>query len=88
MFLNIIEPPRSQLGAVSITNHVNSKCCNCCYDYGVVSLTLKSDKNFVLNGDTIHIGGTVDNTRGNDTITNCMIMLEERICIATSANTK
>ena len=51
MFLNIIEPLRFNVGPASITNHVNAQCCKCCIDYGVTSVTLRSDKNFVLSGD-------------------------------------
>jgi hypothetical protein len=64
MFLNILEPPRSPLGPLSITNNVNSKCCTCCCDYGITTVTLSSDKNFVRNGDTIQLNGKIDNTRG------------------------
>lgn len=64
MFLNIIEPPRFQVAPIAITNHVNSKCCHCCCDYGITSVTLKSDKNFAFNGDLIQIMGNIDNTNG------------------------
>jgi hypothetical protein len=57
MFLNILEPPRVPLGALSLSNTVNSKCCGCCTDYGNIGVTLNSSKNFVLNGDTIQING-------------------------------
>lgn len=86
MFLNIIEPPRFQISPTSITNHVNSKCCNCCFDYGVTSVTLKSDKNFAFNGDQIQISGKIDNTNGKENIKRCVIMLEEKLFMTTGAS--
>lgn len=77
MFLNILEPPRVPFGALSLTNTVNSQCCGCCTDYGNISVTLNSSKNFVLNGDTIQINGEVNNTQGKIKIDNWKIYFEE-----------
>lgn len=49
---------------MSITNAVESKCCNCCSSYGIVSISMKSDKNFIVNGDYIQVSGVIDNTKG------------------------
>ena len=78
MFLNILEPPRVPLGALSLTNNVNSKCCGCCSDYGNIGATLNSSKNFVLNGDMIQVNGQVNNSQGKAQIENWKIMFEER----------
>lgn len=64
MYLNIVEPPRIPLGALTITNNINSQCCNCCTDYGNIRVVLNCNKNFVLNGDSIQISGMVDNSQG------------------------
>ena len=64
MHLNILEPPRMPIGAVSLTNTVNSKCCGCCSDYGITTVSLSCSKNFVLNGDSVSISGFVDNKQG------------------------
>lgn len=50
MFLNILEPPRVPIGALSITETTHSKCCGCCSDYGTTTISLSCSKNFVLNG--------------------------------------
>jgi hypothetical protein len=76
MYLNILEPPRSPLGPVGVTNNVNSKCCSCCCDYGVTSVTLNCDKNFVLNGDTIQLNGTINNNRGTEKIKSWRVVLQ------------
>jgi hypothetical protein len=68
MYLNILEPPRMAIGAVSVSNSVHSQCCGCCTDYGTINIILNSSKNFVVNGDTINISGMVDNTQGKDKI--------------------
>lgn len=39
--------------SISTTNTVNSKCCRCCANYGNTTVTMNSNKNFVLNGDNI-----------------------------------
>ena len=62
MFMNILEPPRSPIGALSITNNMQASCCGCCSDYGHISLTLNSSKNFVTNGETIQISGVINNS--------------------------
>lgn len=77
MFLNIIEPPRFKVGPASITNHVNAQCCKCCLDYGITSVTLRSDKNFVLNGDEINLSCVIDNRRGKEPVEGFNITLEE-----------
>lgn len=64
MFLNLLEPPRMPIGPTTTTTSVNSKCCGCCADYGTVSVTLNSNRNFVMNGDLVQITGVVDNSRG------------------------
>lgn len=64
MFLNILEPPRMMLGPVSTTCRENSKCCNCCKSYGVTSVTLNCNNNFVMNGDLLQINGVIDNSQG------------------------
>lgn len=33
-------------------------------DYGVTSITLNSDRNFLHNGDSVRVGVVVDNSRG------------------------
>ncbi len=76
MFLNILEPPRSPLGPISLTNNVNSKCCSCCCDYGITSVTLNSDKNFVLNGDTIQLNGAINNSMGKEKIKSWRVVLQ------------
>ncbi len=75
MFLNIIEPPRMQIAPTTNTHTVNSKCCLCCADYGIVSATLNCDRNFIMNGDTIQVNGVVDNTRGTQRITSSTVIL-------------
>lgn len=64
MHLNILEPPRMPIGALSLTNTVNSKCCKCCADYGNTIVSLSSSKNVVQNGDSITIKGFVNNSQG------------------------
>lgn len=64
MFLNILEPPRMPVGKTSLTNTVNSKCCECCKDYGLTTVSLAADRNFVRSGDKIQVRGLIDNTQG------------------------
>lgn len=51
MPLNIMEPPRFKVGAISNTRNVNSKCCGCCMDYGTTGVTLNLSKNFLRTGE-------------------------------------
>jgi hypothetical protein len=68
IFLNILEPPRSPLGPIGLTIDANSKCCTCLFDYGITSVTLNCDKNFVLNGDIIQLKVTNNNSIGTEEI--------------------
>lgn len=56
------------IGALTLTNTVNSKCCGCCADYGNTVVTMNSDKNFVLNGDNIQVNGLINNSQGKQII--------------------
>lgn len=64
MYLNILEPPRMPIGAVAITQPINSKCCGCCSDYGIIVTSLNCSKNFVLNGEQVQISGSINNSQG------------------------
>lgn len=63
MQLNILEPLRTPIGALKISNSINSECC-CCKDYGTTTINLNCSKNFVYNGDSIGISGSINNSAG------------------------
>lgn len=64
MHLNIMEPPRVPLGAISITNNVHSQCCGCCASYGETAVTMNCNKNFMITGDNFSVNGVIDHSRG------------------------
>ena len=89
MYLNVVEPPRMPLGALTVTNHVNSKCCGCCTDYGNMTVGLSCNKNFVLNGDNIQISGMINNSQGKEKIESWRLMLEEvRFMVSSGGRTR
>lgn len=75
MFLNILEPPRMPIGAISLQNNVNSQCCGCCCSYGTISVGLNCSKNFVTNGETVQIVGKINNSAGTTDIKEWRIVL-------------
>ena len=77
MFLNMLEPPRMPVGPTTFYNSVESKCCGCCASYGVTSVSLSCDKNFVRSGDPIRVTGLIDNTNGKSRINSASVVLEQ-----------
>lgn len=68
MFLNVLEPPRTPMRPIGLTNSEESKCCGCCCSYGTTGVTLNCDRNFVRNGDTINVKGSIDNRLGTKNV--------------------
>ena len=77
MPMSILEPPRMPLGQAFISKDTNAKCCRCCMDYGTTSVSMTSDKNFVVNGDSISVKCTIDNTKGEEDIKSHRVILKQ-----------
>ena len=65
------------VGPTTFYNSVESKCCGCCASYGVTSVSLSCDKNFVRSGDPIRVTGLIDNTNGKNRINSASVVLEQ-----------
>ena len=75
MYLNIMEPPRMPgPGHSQLIN--NPKCCECCKSYGTTIVSVESEKNFAMTGETIKISGNIDHSKGNERIKEALIKLE------------
>lgn len=64
-----------KIGRTSLTNTVNSKCCQCCKDYGLTTVSLAAERNFVRSGDKIEVRGLIDNTRGKTKVKKAKVSL-------------
>lgn len=51
------------MGALTVSSSTNSQCC-CCKDYGTTTVNLNCSKNFVYNGESIGISGSINNSGG------------------------
>lgn len=77
MFLNLLEPPRMPMGPIMYSNSVESKCCGCCSSYGITSVSMSCDKNFVRSGDSIRVNGLIDNSNGKTRVNSATVVFEQ-----------
>jgi hypothetical protein len=69
---------RGKLGPASITQTTNAQCCGCCKDYGHVKISLSSDKNFVMMGDSMNVSVVIDNSLGKVEVDRSTISFQEK----------
>ena len=86
LFLNVQEPIRQKFGIMSKNQGCHSRCCGCCIDYGLITISMVSDKNFAINGDNIVVSGFIDHTKGKNNIESAKIILEERRTVVSDCN--
>ena len=76
------------LGMATTTKSTNAQCCGCCKDYGTTTITMTSTTNFVVNGQEFSMKGVVDNTKGEEDISLCRMMLKQcRIMVSSRGKT-